>query len=65
MPKKTPLGPALDWSDAELDTLAEITEQDIAAAQTFWRDTAPALFQRLLEAEVEDKLLEGLEGPNA
>lgn len=46
-----PRGKALDWSDEDIDKLAEVSEADIAAAAQEWRDTAPPGFEGLLDAE--------------
>lgn len=47
------LGDPLDWSDADLDKLAEIGEDDLANAVKLWDDNAPEGFAGLLNAEVE------------
>ena len=46
-----PLGKPLELTDDELDQLAEVTEEDIKAAQKFWRQEAPAEYKNLLDAE--------------
>jgi hypothetical protein len=48
--KKIPLGKPLVLTDAELDTLAQVTEEDVAEAKRFAEENAP-LIARLLETE--------------
>lgn len=47
---RKPLGPAQDWSDADLERLATVTEPDKQAAGTFWRRHAPPAYRTLLDA---------------
>lgn len=49
--RKIPLGPAIDWTDEEIERLAEVTAADIQAAQIRWRDTSGPLWKNLLDAE--------------
>lgn len=49
--KPVPLGDALNWSEAELDALSEVTPGDVLAAQTRWRQDAPDAAKSLLDAE--------------
>lgn len=51
--KQVPLGKPLELTDAELEALAEVTEEDIAEAKKLWRKEAPAEFKNLLDAEAE------------
>lgn len=53
-PKKRakPLGKAIQWSDDDLDQLAQISEADKKAADALWKNEAPARFKDLLDAEV-------------
>jgi hypothetical protein len=44
------VGKPLDWSDAEIDRLAEITHEDVAAAKATYRRLAPKKAKRLLDA---------------
>lgn len=53
--KRKPLGPELDWTDKDLDSLAEISDADLLEAAALWENEAPAPFQRLLKAKVEEK----------
>lgn len=41
--QKVPLGAPLPLSDADLDALAEITEEDIAEAKQLWKEANPDL----------------------
>lgn len=43
-----------DWSEAQLDTLAETTQADVPEAQAAWRTDAPAAARRLLDATTEE-----------
>ena len=47
-------GPAIPWSDADLETLSEVTDADILAAAIFWAAYAPQPYKSLLEAQVQD-----------
>jgi hypothetical protein len=50
-----PLGAPLSLTDEELDTLAEITEDDIAAAKALWRQAVPYEIKDLLDAVEVDE----------
>lgn len=54
MDKTIPIGKAPILSDADLDDMAEITDEDIAEASEFWEEHAPAEFESLIEAEPEE-----------
>ncbi|MGI9061607.1 MAG: hypothetical protein ACR2H5_23870 [Ktedonobacteraceae bacterium] len=48
-PKKMrPLGKALDWTEADITELSQITGHDKQAAQALWANEAPARFKSLL-----------------
>jgi hypothetical protein len=47
-------GKALDWSDAEIDRLTEITPEDVASAKAVYRRLAPKKAKRLLDAKTKD-----------
>lgn len=53
-PKRKPLGKAIQWSDADLAALSEITPQDIAAAKEHWRTAADPHYADLLDATLEE-----------
>lgn len=53
-PRKVPLGAPLNWSDEDLDALAQVTPQDIQQAQERWRTRAPKRFKKLLDATTEE-----------
>lgn len=53
MPNKVPLGKPLPLSDDDLDTLAEVTQEDIDAARALWKKANPDLAE-LLDAEAEE-----------
>jgi len=56
LPKnKKSLGPALDWTDEDLDQMAEITPADLKAAEALWKNEAPPKFKQLLQAQVEEE----------
>jgi hypothetical protein len=46
----TPVGPAIEWTDADLDRMSQVTEEDKAAAVASWRRRAPRPMKRLLDA---------------
>lgn len=48
--RKKPLGPALVWSDADLEHLSQVSDIDKKAALVMWRNEAPARFKTLLQA---------------
>jgi hypothetical protein len=45
--KFTPVGEPLNWTDADLDRLSDVTEEDKAAAKADWRRKAPRKLKRL------------------
>lgn len=49
-PKAKPQGKAVDWTDAEIERLAEVTPEDVAAAKAHWKRLAPKRAKRLLDA---------------
>lgn len=56
MPKPTPkkvipVGEAIPWTEADLDRLSEVTEEDKASAKAFWRRTAPRKLKRIVDAK--------------
>ena len=46
-----PVGPPLNWSAADMERNATITEEDKAAARAYWRRLAPRGLKRLLDAK--------------
>jgi len=46
----TAAGAALDWSDAELDRLADVDEDDLDDAVAYWRANAPERYRELIVA---------------
>jgi hypothetical protein len=46
-----PLGKPLELTDEELDILAEVTEEDIAAARKLWIKSVPADIKSLLDVQ--------------
>jgi hypothetical protein len=42
-PKRKPLGPAIKWSESDLDALSQISPADIAAARTHVKNALPAV----------------------
>lgn len=51
MPDKTPLGKPLELTDAELEQLAEITDEDIQAARKLWIESVPVEIKGLLDTQ--------------
>lgn len=49
--KAVPLGKPLPLSDAMLDEMAKVTTADQVKAAELWRNSAPAEFKTLLDAE--------------
>lgn len=52
--KKKPLGPALDWTDGQLDSLATISDADLLGADALWQNEAPKPLKKLLKAEIQE-----------
>lgn len=50
-PVPIPLPP---WTEADLDEISMITEEDIEAARQQWFEDAPKRFKELLDAEPDD-----------
>lgn len=46
-----PLGPLPPLTDAELDELSQITEEDIEEAKKLWKQNVPDDFVDLLDAQ--------------
>lgn len=49
-PRK-PLGDALQWTDAEIESMSQITDKDIELAKRWWEKHAPENAKRLLDAK--------------
>lgn len=49
-PKRKPLGHAINWTDQDLQQMAQVTQADIKAAQALWRNDAPKRLAGLLDA---------------
>lgn len=56
IPPRTPLGPPLDLSDADLEALAEIDEADVLDVHRFLQQHLPPRLRNLPLAEVEDEV---------
>lgn len=53
--RRLALGDPIQWTEAELAAMTEITPADVEAAAVAWRKHAPARFRNLLDAKtVED-----------
>jgi len=50
-PKVKPVGTHLNWTEADLDRLSDVTPEDQAAAKAFWRRQAPKPLRKLLDAK--------------
>lgn len=53
--RRKPLGNPIDYTDADLDTLADITPADILNADALWQTEAPAPYKKLLHAEKQEE----------
>jgi hypothetical protein len=53
--KKVPLGKPLNLSDKQLDQLSKVTQVDIEKAKALWRNTVPAEFESLLDAQTVEE----------
>jgi hypothetical protein len=51
--KPVPLGKPLELTDEELDALAEVTDEDVAAAKLLWRKSVDTEIADLLDAVEE------------
>jgi len=51
-PKRKPLGHAINWTDQDLQQMAQVTQSDIKAAVEMWRNSAPKRLAGLLDAAV-------------
>lgn len=47
------IGPPIDYSDDDLDTLSQITPADVKASEALWRRDAPPGLRELLAAPEE------------
>jgi len=55
--RKKARGRPIEWSDADLDRLAQVSEADVEAARVFWRANAPGRYDDLLDARPEEDSL--------
>jgi hypothetical protein len=53
-PNRRTLGPALAWSEADLETLSTPTPADAKAAAALWKRDAPAWARDLIDAQPEE-----------
>lgn len=53
------VGEAIDWTDEEIDRMAEITPEDVASAKATYRRLAPKRAKRLLDAKTVDEVDDG------
>jgi hypothetical protein len=53
------LGPALDWTDEEIERLAQVGPDDARLAADWWRRNAPGRYKRLLDAAPVLRRVEG------
>lgn len=51
---RVPLGPPIPRSDADLDRLSEITQDDILEAALWFRAVMPAKWKTLLDAPLRE-----------
>jgi hypothetical protein len=52
---KKPLGDPIEWSDSDLDALADISDADLLAADALWQAQAPTPVKNLLKAKVQEE----------
>lgn len=52
--KSTPVGEAIDWSDEEIDRLAEVTDEDITSAKAQAKRLMPKKARKVLDAKTDD-----------
>lgn len=53
-PKRVPLGEPIDWTDADIEQMSQVSQADVKHALALWRNDAPAGFKDLLDAEVSE-----------
>lgn len=58
-PLPRPRGPALDWTDADLDALSTISQADVEQAKLLWRQQAPRPLRTLLDAQLDPEEMGG------
>ena len=63
-PKRKPMGKAIEWSDEDLERLAEITPEDIEAAKALVEGSSP-LLAKLMDAKEVDENANTDQSPNA
>jgi hypothetical protein len=52
--KRKPLGDPIQWTDQELDAMAQVTPADIELAKEVWRANASPKYANLLDAMPDD-----------
>lgn len=45
-----PLGEPIEWSEADIARMADVTEEDKVSALAFWQANAPPAFKHLPQA---------------
>ena len=53
--KVEPLGEPVDWTDADIDRMAQITQEDVFCAVAHWRANAPKRAKGLLDARPHEE----------
>jgi hypothetical protein len=54
--QRKPLGPAIEWNDADFEALTQISPTDLKAASALWQGEALKSLQGLLDAQVQEEL---------
>ena len=49
--KVKPVGEPISWTEADLERLSDVTEEDKAAAKAFWRRQAKGRAKRIVDAK--------------
>jgi hypothetical protein len=52
---KAKIGEPIDFTDAELEQMAEVNPHDLKVAVKLWENAAPEPFKKLLESKIQDR----------
>lgn len=50
-----PVGDPIPWTEADIERLSNVTEEDKAAGKAFWRRQAPRKLKGIVDAKKSEK----------
>ena len=52
--KRKPMGKPIEWTEADIEKMSEVTPEDIEQAAERWREVASPKYKNLLDAQETD-----------